>query len=83
MSVFLDGTKSPHHYAAEIAKLKTREERRAALEGVPPHFQQTVRVMVENTLRLAWHWRDRIRADPFRPVPPRIETLLKELGIME
>lgn len=74
--------KRADQYAAEIAKLKTREERLAALEQVPPHLQAWVRTLVENTLRLAWHWRDRIRSDPLQPIPPRIRQLLNGLEIL-
>lgn len=35
--------KRPRHYAAEIAALKTLEERRQALERVPPDFKELVK----------------------------------------
>jgi hypothetical protein len=35
--------KRPRHYAAEILKLKTKEERRAALDSVAREYQDMVR----------------------------------------
>jgi len=39
--------KRPRHYAAEILKLKTKEERRAALDSVPREYQDMVRKHVQ------------------------------------
>lgn len=39
--------KPPRAYAAEIMEMKSREERRAALEAVPAHLRMTVRTHVE------------------------------------
>ena len=39
--------KRPRHYAAEILKLKTKEERRAALDSVPEHLRDLVRKHVQ------------------------------------
>lgn len=71
----------PRNIAARIAKLKTREERRAALETVPPELRGIVKTHVTNALLIAWHWRARIAAEPFLPVPECVRILLKELGI--
>ena len=57
---FASSNKRPRQYAAEIVKLKTKEERRAALERVPAVHRETVVTHVTNTLLLAWHWRKRI-----------------------
>lgn len=35
--------KRPRHYAAEIVQMKTREERRKALEQVPEHLREWVK----------------------------------------
>jgi hypothetical protein len=39
--------KRPRHYAQEIVKLKSREERKAALEKVPEEYRAMVKVHVE------------------------------------
>jgi len=39
--------KKPRHHAAEIAALPTREQRRSALEDVPPEWRELVRRHVE------------------------------------
>jgi hypothetical protein len=41
--------KRPRHYAAEIAKLKTLEERRTAIEQVPEHYKEIVKTHLKNT----------------------------------
>lgn len=40
--------KRPRDWAAEIAALPTREQRRAALLRVPTHWQAMVRTHVQN-----------------------------------
>lgn len=40
--------KQPRHYADEILKLKTKEERKAALEQVPEEMRQTVKFYVHD-----------------------------------
>ncbi len=40
----------PRHYAAQIAELKTLQERREALEKVPEHFKS----IVKTHLRIKW-----------------------------
>ena len=40
--------KQPRHYADEILKLRTKEERRAALEQVPEEMRQTVKFYVHD-----------------------------------
>jgi len=40
--------KRPRHYAAEIAALQTLEERRAAIEKVPAHYQEIVKTHLKN-----------------------------------
>jgi alkylhydroperoxidase/carboxymuconolactone decarboxylase family protein YurZ len=40
--------KRPRHYAAEIATLKTLEQRRNALEKVPQNFQEIVKAHLKN-----------------------------------
>lgn len=78
---FTSSNKRPRQYAAEIVKLKTREERRAALERVPPIYRETVMTHVTNTLKLAWHWRKRIDDHPRAHVPECVRTMLQELEI--
>ena len=38
---------SPRHYAQYIMGLKTKDERRAALDRVPEHFRELTRKHVE------------------------------------
>ena len=38
---------SPRHYAQYIMGLKTKDERRAALDQVPEHFRELTRKHVE------------------------------------
>jgi hypothetical protein len=40
--------KRPRHWANEIVKLKSREERKAALEKVPEEYRAMVKIHVEN-----------------------------------
>ena len=40
--------KNARHYADDILKLKTREERKAALEQVPEEFRHTVKFYVHD-----------------------------------
>lgn len=47
--------KRPRHYAAEIAGIKTLEERRAALEKVPEHYKEIVRTHLKNTWFIKQH----------------------------
>ena len=42
----------PRHYAARIMELETREQRREALEKVPPHLRDLVKKHVEITYEL-------------------------------
>ena len=39
--------KRPRHYADEILQLKTKAERKKALDNVPSHFSDWVRKIVE------------------------------------
>jgi hypothetical protein len=39
--------KWPRHYAAEIAAMKTREQRREALNAVPSHLREWVAYLVQ------------------------------------
>lgn len=41
----------PRQYAAQIVALKSKDERRAALAGVPEHLRDLVRTHVE----IAWN----------------------------
>lgn len=41
-------TKRPHHYAAEIIALATKEERKAALEQVPELWRDITKTHVIN-----------------------------------
>lgn len=43
----LSNGKWPRQYAAEIMAMKTRDERRAALDKVPEHFRALVKKHVE------------------------------------
>lgn len=71
-------TKRPRDYAADIAHLKTRDERRTALEAVPPDMQQLVKAHVTNTLSLVWFWRKQLDANPRQRVPQCVQNLLDE-----
>lgn len=73
---FWQTPKPPRDYAAEIVRLKSRDERRAALERVPPAYRDMVRKHVENTLLLAWHWQRRISERPCDFVPESVWLLL-------
>ena len=42
-----DIQKRPRHYAEEIVKLKSREERKSALEKIPDEFKAMVKTHVE------------------------------------
>lgn len=77
---FPSASKKPRDYAHDIAKLKTREERRAALEKVPPIMQGIVKTHVTNTLSLVKHWQRRIEADPLCRIPECVHDLLEEYG---
>jgi hypothetical protein len=44
--------KRPRHYALEICKLKTKEERLEALFLVPEHLREMTKVHVINTFAL-------------------------------
>jgi hypothetical protein len=46
----------PRHYAAEICALKTKEERRAALDQVPAIWRAMTRDHVESyfAMRILW-----------------------------
>lgn len=74
-------TDKPRDMAHKISLLKTKEERRAALEQVPEEWRELVKTHVQNTLTLAWHWRDRIKANPKENVPPGIRKMLDVLGL--
>jgi hypothetical protein len=39
--------KRPRHYAQEICELKTKEQRREALESVPAQFREWVALLVK------------------------------------
>lgn len=54
--------KFPRHYADEILAMKTREERRAALDKVPEHWKELVQLNVE----LGFQHRKRMRDLPNR-----------------
>jgi len=71
---------SPRQYAADIVKLKSRDERRAALERVPPIYRDMVRRHVENTLSVAWHWMRAINANPTLHVPDCVYDLFDAIG---
>jgi hypothetical protein len=45
--------KRPRQYAAEIAALPTRQERAAALAGVPAHLRDMVRAHVQTAFALS------------------------------
>lgn len=77
---FVSMIEPPRVVAARIAKLKTREERRAALDQVPAAYRELVKAQVTNTLLLARHWRDRIAANPATPVPQSVRDLLDALS---
>lgn len=51
--------KRPRQWAAEIAALKTLNERRAALTQVPPELKE----LVQTHLRLLWEQRNGIKRD--------------------
>ena len=44
------GQKRPRQYAQEIIALKSREERAAALNGVPEHLKPMVRITLRTPL---------------------------------
>lgn len=48
----------PREYVAEILALPTREERRAALNRVPSHLREMVKLYV----RIAWEKRKHVRS---------------------
>jgi hypothetical protein len=68
------GVRSPHEYAADIARMPTREERRAALDAVPEIVRPIVRDHVEHVLGLAWRWQR--RAERGERVPARMQALI-------
>lgn len=77
---FGNSSKPPRAYAAEIVTLKSRDERRAALDKVPPVYRDMVRKHVENTLLLAWHWQRRINERPYDFAPESIWDLLDSVS---
>ena len=48
----LNNEKRPRHYIAEIMALKTREERKEALDKVPEEYKEWVRKSVVNFFEL-------------------------------
>lgn len=73
-------TKRPRDYAADIAHLATREERRAALEAVPPDQRDLVKTHVINTLSLVNFWRGKVADNPRAPIPKCVRELLEEFS---
>jgi hypothetical protein len=49
---YLNNEKRPRHYISEIMALKTREERKAALDRVPEEYREWVRTSVVNFFEL-------------------------------
>lgn len=47
--------KRPRHYAAEIAAMKTLEQRRAAIEAVPEEWRELVKAHLTNRAEKAKH----------------------------
>ena len=48
----LNNEKRPRHYIAEIMAMKTKEERKAALDRVPEDYREWVRTSVVNFFEL-------------------------------
>lgn len=49
---YLNNEKKPRHYIVEIMALKTKEERKAALDKVPEEYREWVRKSVVNFFEL-------------------------------
>jgi len=48
--------KRPRQYAHEITKMKTADERKAALAKVPEHLRELVKTHVEITWSFSRYW---------------------------
>ena len=53
--MYINQGKRPRHYIAEIMELKTREERKEALDRVPEEYREWVRKSVTNFFELRKH----------------------------
>lgn len=77
-----NGARRPSEYAAQIEALPTREARVAALDVVPPHLRDMVRMMVVADLSLLNGWAARVASGqtPRYAVPKVIRELAARLG---
>ena len=62
--VFINSEKRPREYAAEICALKTREERREALDKVPDKYKDWVAFYVTTSFSIKKHRRMRGHSTP-------------------
>ena len=76
-----DGCRAPGAYALEIERLRTREERSAALARVPGHLREIVRLQVVGDLEILNAWAARVRAGlPLEQVPAPVLAAAVALG---